>query len=99
MHPAVICERVADGAVLLHREEEVYFGLNEVALRIWELLPPISRDLDELCTRLERDYPMVAPAELRGDVVDLLTELAAHGLVVSERVDGEISDALAVSAR
>ncbi len=82
-NPAAICQRVADGAVLLHREEEVYFGLNAVAARIWELLPPVCGSLDELCEMLRSEYPEVEPAELRWDVVELLGQLAACDLVVS----------------
>lgn len=80
-NPAAICERVADGAVLLHREAEVYFGLNAVALRIWELLP-VSRDLDELCAALAGEYPGVELEELRRDVMELLEALAASDLVI-----------------
>jgi|GEM_PF-546087 len=81
VNPAAICERVAEGAVLLHRESELYFGLNAVALRIWELLP-VSKDLDELCAVLGGEYPDVDPDELRRDVIELLEELAASDLVI-----------------
>lgn len=84
-NPAVICERVAEGAVLLHREAEIYFGLNAVALRIWELLPECG-DLDELCAVLGGEYPGVDPAEIRSDVVDLLQELAASDLLIARGV-------------
>lgn len=80
-NPAAICERVAEGAVLLQRDSEIYFGLNAVALRVWELLPE-SRDLDELCAVLGGEYPGVPLEEIRGDVEDLLEELAANGLVI-----------------
>ena len=39
-HPGVLFKTVSDGAVLLHVEEEIYFGLNDVGTRIWQLLPP-----------------------------------------------------------
>lgn len=87
-NPAAICERVAEGAVLLHRETEIYFGLNAVALRIWELLP-VSKDLDELCAVLGEEYPGVDPAELRSDVIELLQELAASDLVIAPTVAAE----------
>lgn len=97
--PAVIFERVADGAVLLHREEEIYFGLNAVAVRIWELLPPASTSLDELCGALALEYPAVEPEELRQDVVVLLKELMANGLVSAGGKAGEQRADLAVSAK
>ena len=81
-HPAVVFRTVSEGAVLLQMEEEVYFGLNGVGGRIWQLLPPECKDLDELCVRLHESYPDVEPATLRGDVVELLGQLKEHKLVV-----------------
>ena len=51
-HPAVMFREVSDGAVLLQMEDEIYFGLNSVGARIWQLLPPASTDLDDLCAQL-----------------------------------------------
>lgn len=82
-HPGVLFKTVSDGAVLLHVEEEIYFGLNEVGTRIWQLLPPACRDLNELCARLAEAYADVSPELLRADVVELLTELEANQLVVT----------------
>jgi hypothetical protein len=47
--PAVLCQTVAEGAILLHTEHEHYFGLNAVGAQVWELLPPTCSDLAELC--------------------------------------------------
>jgi Coenzyme PQQ synthesis protein D (PqqD) len=80
-HEAVVFQTVSDGAVLLHTEEEIYYGLNSVAVRIWQLLPD-SRDLDDLCERLGQAYPDVDVGELRGDVIELLDSLERAGLVV-----------------
>ena len=38
--PTVIFQRIDDGAVLFAPATEVYFGLNEVGAKIWQLLPP-----------------------------------------------------------
>ena len=81
-HPRVVCQSVADGGVLLHTEGEVYFGLNAVALRIWELLPPSCRTLDEVCAALAAAYPDAPPDQLRQDVVDLIDQLRQQGLVI-----------------
>ena len=35
-----LASAVEDGAVLLHAGQEVYYGLNAVGARIWQLLPP-----------------------------------------------------------
>jgi hypothetical protein len=81
-HPSVVFRTVSDGAVLLHTELEIYFGLNSVGSRVWQLLPPGCRNLDELCTSLRRSYPDVADDELRADVVELLGQLRENLLVV-----------------
>lgn len=83
-HPSVVFQPVSDGGVLLNTKEEVYFGLNAVALRIWQLLPPSCRTLDELCTALARGYPDVPVDQLRQDVIELLDALRHQGLVVSQ---------------
>jgi len=82
-HPDVLFRTVSDGAVLLHVREEVYFGLNDVGTQIWQLLPPASSNLDELCTRLGEHYRDVAPEVLRADVLELLAQLEANQLVVA----------------
>jgi hypothetical protein len=82
-HPGVLFKTVSDGAVLLHMEEEIYFGLNDVGTRIWQLLPPTSSSLEELCAELSRTYTDVAPEILRADVLELLGQLEANQLVVA----------------
>ncbi len=74
-------QTVSEGAILLHTEEEVYYGLNAVAVRVWELLPD-HQDLDELCAHLSMHYPDVALDQLRNDVMELLDALQRAGLVV-----------------
>ncbi len=81
-HGAVVFQTVSDGAVLLHTEEEVYYGLNAVAVRVWELLPD-SRHLEGLCDRLSAHYPDVPLEQLRADVTELLAALERAGLVVA----------------
>ena len=89
-NPKVIYKALSDGAVLFSTEEEVYFGLNEVGARVWELLPPVMRTLDEVCAALTVQYPDADPAMIRADVMELLAELVSHRLVVprgSEQTD------------
>ncbi len=89
--PKVIYKALLDGeAVLFSTEEEVYFGLNEVGARVWELLPPATKSLDELCAALAVQYPDADPAMIRADVMELIAELSSHRLVIShgsERTD------------
>jgi hypothetical protein len=79
--PAVIYRAVGDGAVLLSATDEVYYGLNRVGARIWELLPPQTTTLMDLCSALHREYPHVELSTLRADVQDLLRDLVRNGLV------------------
>ena len=96
----VVYKRVMDGAVLLSTTDEVYYGLNVVGALVWEQLPPTLTRLDELCTRLTRRYPDVAADTIRADVVELLDDLLAHGLVhaAEEATDAESESAAAGEA-
>lgn len=81
-HPAVIFKPVSEGAVLLHTESEIYFGLNHVGAQIWQKLPE-AQDAEELVSDLCSTYPDVSEDQIRGDVRQLLDELAESGLVIS----------------
>lgn len=81
-HPAVMFREVSDGAVLLHMEDEIYFGLNSVGARIWQLLPPACASLGDLCARLETTYPGVPAEQLMADVTELLDQLREAKLLV-----------------
>lgn len=78
--PTVIYRSLPDGAVLFSTVDEVYFGLNTVAARIWELLPPVTQTFDELCATLEQQYPEIDPSEIRSDARKLLEDLVEAGL-------------------
>jgi len=82
-HPAVVFRTVSDGAVLLHTEDEVYFGLNEVGSKVWRLLESGCSEMDDLCARLSEDYPEVDRAVLRSDIAELLKQLEEGQLVVT----------------
>ena len=79
--PNVIFKPLPEGAVLFSMKDEVYYGLNPVGMRIWQLLPPVNVSLDHLCAALHADYPQVDPAVLKTDVVELLEELTSLGLL------------------
>lgn len=89
LNPEVVYQSVSDGGVLLSTRDEVYYGLNGVAARIWELLREVDT-LEELTGRLEEEYADVAAETLRADAEELLDDLAAHGLV--SRTDGAAAD-------
>jgi hypothetical protein len=90
-NPEVIFRNVSEGAVLLHTRDEVYFGLNAVGARIWQLLPPVCRTLDDLCAAVAKEYPSVDAGVIRADIVELLEDLAAQRLV--QPVDGRVTAA------
>lgn len=77
----VIFKRLGDGAVIYHCTDEVYFGLNAEGARIWELLPPASRSMEDLVAHLAAEHPEMDPRTVRSDVEDLLESLATFGLV------------------
>jgi len=81
-HPAVMFREVSEGAVLLQMEDEIYFGLNAVGARIWQLLPPTCATLEELCAHLEMAYPDVPAEQLMADVTELLHQLREAKLLV-----------------
>ena len=80
-NPKVIFKALATGAVLYSTEEEVYFGLNPVGVRVWELLPPVQQRLEDVCRLIAADYPDVPEDVIRADVTELLDELLKLGLV------------------
>ena len=81
--PHVIYRALPDGGVLLSTTDEVYFGLNVVAARVWELLPPATRTVGELCARLAAEHPDVPAATIADDVRELLEDLGRNALVVN----------------
>ncbi len=81
-NPDVLFKRVGDGAVLLSIVDEVYFGLDPVGARIWELLPPQSDSLAEVCAAIGRDYQDATPEAIDADVRELLDDLLSTGLVI-----------------
>lgn len=82
-NPDVIYRTLAEGAVLFSTRDEVYFGLNDVGARVWELLPPAMTTTDDVCAALAKEYPDVDRQVIREDVEELLAALAAHGLVLA----------------
>lgn len=81
-NPKVIFKALATGAVLYSTQDEVYFGLNPVGVRVWELLPPAHQTLDEVCRVIASEYPDAGEDVIRADVAELLDELVKLGLLV-----------------
>lgn len=77
--PSVVFKKVGDETVLLDFDAGVYYGLDSVGARVWELLADgqtVPRILDVLMDEYE-----VAREVLEHDVAALLADLVASGLV------------------
>jgi hypothetical protein len=85
--PSAVFKYLAEGAVLFSTTDEVYFGLNAVGARIWELLPPVTTTFGELCSELARQYPDVDLRRIQMDASQFLRELTQSGLVISQDAD------------
>ena len=81
-NPKVIFKALATGAVLYSTVEEVYFGLNPVGVRVWELLPPTHQTLDEIVRVIASEYSDVSEDVIRADVSELIDELTKLGLLL-----------------
>ena len=80
--PSVIFKQLSDGGVLYCSESEVYFGLNEVGVAIWESLPPLLRTYDDLVTTLALRFPEVPAETIRADALEFVENLVESGLAV-----------------
>jgi hypothetical protein len=75
----VACE-VGSEVVILHLDQGVYFGLNEVGARVWQL---VQKELTvaEIVDTIVGEYEVDA-AQCLSDVQALVAGLAEHRLVV-----------------
>jgi hypothetical protein len=71
--------RVRDQIALLNVESGVYFGLDEIGARMWELLCA-HRQLRVVAERMESEFD-VEPDRLRVDLLRLVRELVEKGLL------------------
>ncbi len=75
----VVFRDLEGGAVLLNLESGVYFGLDPVGTRIWQLLREHG-GLEEVLTRLLEEYE-VERAQGEKDLLDLVVKLSRNGLI------------------
>lgn len=78
----VACAQVDDGAVILHMGTKRYFSLNETGAEIWQLLED-DVAITDIPQRLHERYD-VSLDEARASVAELITTLAAQGLLAVE---------------
>ena len=86
VNPSVIYRELAGEVVLLNLQSGVYYGLDAVGTRVWQLLQ--SHPIDEVCAIMLDQYE-VAPEVLRADVTRLVNELSSNGLVSIEPQDSQ----------
>jgi hypothetical protein len=77
----VILKEVPGGAILFSTETEVYFSLNLIGVRVWQLLSAEGIALNEVVARIRDDYPEVSEETIAADVRGLVDDLRQHGLV------------------
>jgi hypothetical protein len=80
VHPSVICRELSGETVLLNLESGVYYGLDAVGTRVWQLLTQ-GQTIAAVCETMLEEYE-VAPDVLRDDVVRLVAELRERGIVM-----------------
>lgn len=76
----VIARQVGEETVMLDLANGTYFSLDLVGARIWQLLGE-GKTLAEICAVMMDEYE-VSRDEIERDVVSLMEELTAHGLIV-----------------
>jgi hypothetical protein len=75
----VVFRDVVGEAMILHLGSGVYFGLDAVATRVWELIVA-GRRLQDVCEALVAEFD--APAErIQADVTALVEQLVAKRLL------------------
>lgn len=90
---SAIFRALPEGGVLFSTTSEVYFGVNTVGARIWELLPPATRTFEELCAALCAEYSDVSADVICGDARKFVEQLLSNGLVIPPRPEDDASDA------
>jgi hypothetical protein len=90
-HPDLLANEFDGEVVLLNLRDGVYYGLEDVGLRIWQLLQQPIR-VTSICQVLTSEFD-VSPEDCLQDVRTLVDELASRGLVeiVEDGAHGEAS--------
>ena len=79
VQPDVIFQELGDEVVVANLDSGVYYVMNEVAARIWELLCNAS-NIDEVVKAMLDEYE-VDEETLRADTRGLVDDLQKHGLI------------------
>lgn len=79
---SVLFQQMAAEGVLLDMDSEQYFGLDDIALHIWQILSEDS-DVDNLLSKLLAEYN-VEEEVLKKDIITLLTQMQTDKLLTLE---------------
>ena len=79
-NPSVVCTELDDGAVLLNLDSKYYYSLNEMGLRIWQIIEEFQSPL-EIAKSLADEYEIDAERAREG-VVRLIEELEKEQLII-----------------
>ena len=75
----IIFQELEGEAVLLNMQNGIFFGLNPVAKRMWELLNELGQ-AEEVLKQLLQEYE-ASEEQLRKDLVDFIEKLKSKGLI------------------
>jgi hypothetical protein len=75
----VVYKKVGEEMVLLDFDRGVYYGLNPVGARVWELLAE-GKTSEEILDHLTEEFE-VARTDVTRDVAELMDNLQTNGLV------------------
>lgn len=81
VHPSVLSREVGGETVLLNLESGVYYGLDAVGTRVWNLLAQ-SKTLTDVCSIMINEYD-VAPDVLLRDLTTLVRDLCEKRLLIA----------------
>jgi hypothetical protein len=77
--PQVMFRLVGDEAVLLDLQSGMYFGLDPVGARMWNLLAE-GRTLDDVASTVAEEYG-VEVGRVQSDILELVATLRGKGLL------------------
>ena len=77
---SLVAAKIDSDTVLLDLDTGVYFGLDEVGTRIWDLMCEGATE-EDIVARLGEEYD-AEPDQLRADLIEFLDQMQAKGLVL-----------------
>ena len=83
INKGVLFQQLQDEGVLLNLDSGQYFGLDGIGTRIWNLLAT-GKSLPEIASTIVSEYE-VGRTQCEADLLKLIGDLDAHGLVSSSR--------------